>query len=171
MKHLILITLLLVGCKAAQDSTQATVAPEPGNPLPPANGSAPVTDPTPTEPPPEEPLQDHSSRSPVYATNATLAECQMLAEWHRGIDQTWYFGTYYEDYLGMTAASAIWWNTQEFYRVDRDGIVWREWAGDRWRNNYLVDHIAYLGPHCKIEITNSMSETINRVWWDNQQLN
>lgn len=156
---------MLTACKeggAGGGDTKAI----PDNGLLPDNGIQQPASPTPTPTP--TPVTDHSNRNPEYGTVPTLADCVMLASWVPGINETWMFGTAQAG-GGVSQASADAYNAGQFFRFDRDGIVWRHWDGTRWVNNFLSYQIAYLGNDCDVEIMGSLSG-IGRVWWQGVEL-
>lgn len=131
---------------------------------PPADGNSNDPDPTPTP----APLVDHSHRNPGYGTLPTQSECEMLKTWQIGVNETWMFGTAYVT-AGETQAQADLYNQRHFLRLDHDGIVWRQWNGVAWTNQFL-GHIIYdLGPDCSVEVMGSLTG-VNRVWWQGVEI-
>lgn len=117
MKTLFLLLIFLVGCKQENAPAKAVGSPPNIGDIQPSPSVTPS--PTPYV------FRDHSYRIPVpipplagrtpylYSTPATPEECNYIANWRTGINETWFFGSVVYDRV--------------FYRLDRDGAAEFQW--------------------------------------------
>lgn len=159
----------LVACNGGGSGGGAAAGGEaPAPSLPDDDGTSVLPDPNPN-PSPISGLVDHSTRNPAYGSEATQAECEMLADWVIGVDETWYFGPAYA-HLGVTQQDADNYNDLNFYRFDEDGVVFRHWNGSAWSNQFINNvTVIELGADCDVEILGSLTG-VGRVWWQGVEL-
>lgn len=165
--NIILLVTLVISLAACEGAKEGASSAEQSPPIEEVPDQDNVVTPTPSPTPAL--VTDHSDRSPEYGSEITESECEMLSTWVPGVNETWYFGPAFAG-GGTTQNQADAYNDLNFYRFDRDGVVWRRWVVDRFVNQYLYYQIVNVGKDCKVEIINSTSG-IARVWWQNVLIN